>query len=135
MSAGAPCSDAPVTRADGTPGWLLEQLGTTPCALVFVEAETQAARADADGADCGIRGLKVITVGAQASRGTRLADPQGLVRSRYGGAAGVTYLIRPDQHVARALGALSPSPHRNAGRVPGGRKACGSQCAQRASTC
>jgi len=77
MSAGAPCSDAPVTRADGTPGWLLEQLGTTPCALVFVEAETQAARADADGADCGIRGLKVITVGAQASRGTRLADPQG----------------------------------------------------------
>jgi 3-(3-hydroxy-phenyl)propionate hydroxylase len=86
-------------RANGTPGWLLEQLGATPCALVFVEGEAQAARAEADGADCGIGGLKVITVGAQASRGTRLSDPQGLVRSRYGGAAGVTYLIRPDQHV------------------------------------
>ena len=99
MSAGRPCSDAPVMRADGTPGWLLEQLGTTPCAVVFVEGEAQAARAESDGADYGIRGLKVITVGAQASRGTRLSDPQGLVRSRYGGAAGVTYLIRPDQHV------------------------------------
>ena len=99
MKAGRPCSDAPVIRADGTPGWLLEQLGAVPCALVFVEDEAQAARAEADGADCGIRGLNVITVGARATRATGLSDPQGLVRSRYGGAAGVTYLIRPDQHV------------------------------------
>lgn len=99
MKAGRPCSDAPVIRADGTPGWLLEQLGAVPCALVFVEDEAQAARAEADGADCGIRGLKVIPVGARATRATGLSDPQGLVRSRYGGAAGVTYLIRPDQHV------------------------------------
>jgi len=99
MKAGRPCSDAPVIRPDGTPGWLLEQLGAVPCALVFVEDEAQAARAEADGADCGIRGLNVITVGARATRATGLSDPQGLVRSRYGGAAGVTYLIRPDQHV------------------------------------
>jgi 3-(3-hydroxy-phenyl)propionate hydroxylase len=99
MRAGRPCGDAPVIRADGTPGWLLEQLGTVPCALVFVEDEAQAARAEADGADCGIRGLKVITVGAPPIRATGLLDPEGLVRSRYGGAAGVTYLIRPDQHV------------------------------------
>jgi len=99
MRAGRPCSDAPVIRADGTPGWLLEQLGAAPCALVFVDDEAQAARAEADGADCGIRGLKVITVGARAMRATGLSDPEGLVRSRYGDAAGVTYLIRPDQHV------------------------------------
>jgi len=99
MRAGRPCSDAPVIRADGTPGWLLEQLGAAPCALVFVDDEAQRARAEADGSDCGIRGLRVITVGARGTRATGLSDPQGLVRSRYGGAAGVTYLIRPDQHV------------------------------------
>jgi 3-(3-hydroxy-phenyl)propionate hydroxylase len=99
IRAGRPCSDAPVICADGTPGWLLEQLGAVPCALVFVEDEAQAARAETDGAGCGIRDLKVITVGARAMCATGLLDPQGLVRSRYGGAAGITYLIRPDQHV------------------------------------
>jgi 3-(3-hydroxy-phenyl)propionate hydroxylase len=114
MRAGRPCSDAPVIRADGTPGWLLEQLGTVPCALVFVEDEAQTARAEADGAGCGIRDLKVITVGARPIRAAGLSDPQGLVRSRYGGGAGVTYLIRPDQYVLARWPQCDPRAWRTA---------------------
>jgi 3-(3-hydroxy-phenyl)propionate hydroxylase len=96
---GSPCPDAPVTRADGTSGWLLEHLGTRPCALTFVEDEAAAVRVTREGIDCGIPGLAVIPVGACGPHGTGLLDPQRLITSRYGGAAGVTYLIRPDQHV------------------------------------
>jgi hypothetical protein len=46
----------------------------------------------------------VIPVGAYGPHGAGLLDSQRLVTSRYGGAAGVTYLIRPDQHVLRRWG-------------------------------
>jgi len=42
------------------------------------------------------RGAPAAVLGAPEAV---LGDPEGFVRARYGGARGVTYLIRPDQHV------------------------------------
>jgi len=98
MHAGQPCLDAPVRAADGTPGWLLEHLGTAPVALVFAAADAGAGL-EQRAADCGIPGLRVIPIQSSQAQPRVLQDVQGLVASRYGGAAGVTYLIRPDQHI------------------------------------
>ena len=40
--------------------------------------------------------------------GKILGDPEGLARARYDGAPGVTYLIRPDQHVAARFVRFDP---------------------------
>jgi 3-(3-hydroxy-phenyl)propionate hydroxylase len=37
-----------------------------------------------------------------------LVDAEGLLRARYGGADGVTYLVRPDQHVAARFARPDP---------------------------
>jgi 3-(3-hydroxy-phenyl)propionate hydroxylase len=50
-------------------------------------------------------------VNGQASAsaaGVILRDIEGLARARYGGAPGVTYLIRPDQHVAARFARYDP---------------------------
>ena len=98
---GAPCADAPVMRADGRPGWLLEHLGGSFAVLHFSsEAEEPA---DLRGLGNLRPELRLVHVNGQAgasAAGAVLGDPEGLARARYGGAPGVTYLIRPDQHVA-----------------------------------
>ena len=86
MAPGTNCDDAPVTR-DGAPGWLLNQLGEGFTVLTFGEAPVATVSTGNITAD-------VLAIGAQ------LGDPKGLVTSRYDGAPGTTYLIRPDQHVA-----------------------------------
>jgi 3-(3-hydroxy-phenyl)propionate hydroxylase len=101
MVPGATCTDAPVIRADGRPGWLLEHLGGAFTVLHFGSAS--------DG-PVDLRGLgnagpevRLVHVGdlpGPCAAGASLGDPEGLARARYGGAPGVTYLIRPDQHVA-----------------------------------
>ncbi len=98
MHAGQPCLDAPVRAADGTRGWLLEHLGTAPVALVFTAPDTAAGLA-LRAAECGIPGLRVVAVQPAQTQPRALCDEQGLVASRYGGVSGVTYLIRPDQHI------------------------------------
>jgi 3-(3-hydroxy-phenyl)propionate hydroxylase len=87
MRPGTNCTDAPVTRADGRPGWLLEHLGRGFVLLCF--ADTTATEVYAGGV-----AAKVLRVG------TDLIDAEGLIAQRYDARAGTVYLIRPDQHVA-----------------------------------
>ncbi|MBT7645413.1 MAG: FAD-dependent oxidoreductase [Rhodospirillaceae bacterium] len=77
---GSPAVGAPVT-VDGADGWLLDHLGSTFCLLRF-------------GAPLAGVDLPQLCVGAN------LDDPEGLLASRYGGMPGLTYLLRPDQHIA-----------------------------------
>ena len=91
MIPGAPCLDAPARGCNGRDGWLLDHLGGDFVALGF---GTLPATPD------GVRRLIVGDAGD-------IADPQGLIAARYGGAPGVVYLIRPDQHVAARF--LDPS--------------------------
>ncbi len=109
---GMPCEDAPVAGADGRAGWLLDHLGTDPVALVFVANRREAAEIADSVAACGIARLTVLAV-TERFQGDlplpELVDADGLVRARYGGAPGVTYLIRPDQHVLGRWRAWNPS--------------------------
>lgn len=113
--AGVAGIDAPDIGVPGGQRWLLERLGGEFSVLTFV----------ADAADIGrcIAALRehgvdlplwcVLPAGVRpedcAATGETLTDTctvqvlldeQGLLHQRYGGAPGVTYLIRPDQHVA-----------------------------------
>jgi 3-(3-hydroxy-phenyl)propionate hydroxylase len=109
MIPGAPCTDAPVTRAHGHPGWLLEHLGGTFTVVYF--GSEAAGPAD-------LRGLgnlrpppRLVQVNEEPGAtavGKILGDPEGLARARYDGAPGVTYLIRPDQHVAARFVRFDP---------------------------
>ena len=109
MVPGAPCADAPVTRADGRPGWLLEHLGGAFTVLHFgYESELVA---DLRGLGNLRPALRLVQVNEQpgaTAAGEVLGDPEGLARARYGGAPGVTYLIRPDQHVAARFARFDP---------------------------
>ena len=110
MVPGAPCADAPVTRADGRPGWLLEHLGGAFTLLHF-GGESQGP-ADLRGLGNLRPELHLVRVNGQvgaSAAGVVLGDPEGLARARYGGAPGVTYLIRPDQHVAARFARYDPA--------------------------
>jgi 3-(3-hydroxy-phenyl)propionate hydroxylase len=110
MVPGAPCADTPVTRADGRPGWLLEHLGGAFTLLHF-GGESQGP-ADLRGLGNLRPELHLVRVNGQvgaSAAGVVLGDPEGLARARYGGAPGVTYLIRPDQHVAARFARYDPA--------------------------
>lgn len=79
---GDPCVDAPV--GDGDNAWLLPHLGHHFKLLRIPSADDELAPIRIDDATGG--------------ETVALDDDQGLVRTRYG--RGVTYLVRPDQHVA-----------------------------------
>jgi 3-(3-hydroxy-phenyl)propionate hydroxylase len=117
MLPGVPCEDAPVTDAHGVQTWLLNRLGGGPTALVFAEDAAALARIERSVPECGIRALRLVGVAARAG-GTlpewAVIDREGLARSRYGGAAGVTYLIRPDQHVLGRWSGFEPKALRAA---------------------
>ena len=124
MRPGVPCADAPVAAmsvcsgAAGTAGaatathWFLNCLGSRPTAAVFVRDEADAQRIAHSLSGCGIAGLCVLAVADRpigASPLSVVVDRAGLVRTRYGGAPGVTYLIRPDQHVAARWAEWNPA--------------------------
>ena len=88
MVPGAPAADAPVTLPDGTPSWLLSQLGAG--FTVLVAGAVPAALKDVDG-----HGLDVRFLGV----GTDIGDPSGVLAQRYDLRPGTTVLLRPDQHV------------------------------------
>ena len=115
MMPGAPCADAPVIRADGRPGWLLEHLGSAFTLLHF--GSDTAAPPDLRSLGNLRPELRLVHINGQAdasAAGAVLADPEGLARARYGGAPGVTYLIRPDQHVAARFARYDPDAVRRA---------------------
>lgn len=85
MVPGAPLTDAPVQRADGTASWLLRETADDFTLLVFGPVPTWA------------QGLPHVTA---ISMGQDLKDVQGLVQQRLDATLGTAYLIRPDQHVA-----------------------------------
>jgi 3-(3-hydroxy-phenyl)propionate hydroxylase len=102
MLPGTPCADAPICDAAGRAGWLLDALGSRPTALVFIETQAEAAHVAGSSTATGIRDLQVFAVTGRVLPDlglTQLMDCDDLVRARYGGSRGVTYLIRPDQHV------------------------------------
>jgi 3-(3-hydroxy-phenyl)propionate hydroxylase len=88
MVPGAPAADAPVTLPDGTPSWLLAQLGAG--FTVLVAGAVPATLKDVDGHGMDIRFLGV---------GSDIADPSGVLAQRYDLRPGTTLLLRPDQHV------------------------------------
>jgi 3-(3-hydroxy-phenyl)propionate hydroxylase len=83
MIPGAPCLDAPVCDARGQDGWLLGHLGGDFVALGFEMLPPTP------------NGVRRLVVGDRGD----IQDTQGLLAARYNGAPGVTYLIRPDQHI------------------------------------
>jgi len=85
MVPGAPLTDAPVQRADGTASWLLRETADDFTLLVFGPVPAWA------------QGLPHVTA---ISVGQDLKDVQGLVQQRLDATLGTVYLIRPDQHVA-----------------------------------
>jgi 3-(3-hydroxy-phenyl)propionate hydroxylase len=102
MRPGMPCEDAPVDGADGRAAWFLDQLGGGPTAVAFIGNAPDAERIVGSVAACAIEGLRVIAITGRSHAALPLpaiVDRQGLLHARYGGASGVTYLIRPDQHV------------------------------------
>jgi len=88
MGPGAPAADAPVMLPDGTPSWLLAQLGAG--FTVLVAGAVPATLTDVDGHGMDIRFLGV---------GSDIADPSGMLAQRYDLRPGTTVLFRPDQHV------------------------------------
>lgn len=85
MVPGAPLTDAPVQRADGSASWLLRETASDFTLLVFGEVPDWA------------RGLPHVT---PVSVGHDLLDVRGLAQQRLDATPGTAYLIRPDQHVA-----------------------------------
>ncbi|MDD2535185.1 MAG: FAD-dependent oxidoreductase [Macromonas bipunctata] len=85
MVPGAPLTDAPVQRADGSASWLLRETAPDFTLLVFGEVPDWA------------RGLPHVTL---VSVGHDLLDVRGLAQQRLDATPGTAYLIRPDQHVA-----------------------------------
>lgn len=102
MVPGMPCADAPVVGADGRARWLLEFLGGEFVVLTFARRDGDAQQRSAELRTAGFAVTLLVILPADAAVGTEheLIDARGLVDRRYDGRPGVTYLIRPDQHVA-----------------------------------
>jgi 3-(3-hydroxy-phenyl)propionate hydroxylase len=106
---GAPCADAPLTHGDGRPGWLLEHLGGVFAVLRFgAESEGSPDLRGLGNLHPALRLVQVSEQSGATAAGEVLGDTEGLARARYGGAPGVTYLIRPDQHVAARFARFDP---------------------------
>ncbi|MET3498005.1 FAD-dependent oxidoreductase [Variovorax boronicumulans] len=94
MVPGAVAADAPVIRADGKAGWLLQEAaGSAFTAVVFGGGETadRAARAVAEAGAAA--GVPVATVRIP------IDEAHALAARRYDARAGTVYLLRPDQHL------------------------------------
>jgi 3-(3-hydroxy-phenyl)propionate hydroxylase len=104
MRPGTACADAPVTDRQGRPCWLLDHFGGHFTVLGFASDAAglaQLEHAFGTGGPAGGAALLAVTPRPlPGGTAVQVVDAQGLVRSRYGGADGVIYLIRPDQHVA-----------------------------------
>jgi 3-(3-hydroxy-phenyl)propionate hydroxylase len=125
MRPGAAAADAPVTRADGSAGWLLRELGAGFTVIVHSAAgNTAGALREAAAGLPPLRVLQVQARGTAASveaparaidGGTRtLIDTEGLIAERYDLQPGTTYLLRPDQHVCARWRQPSPDALRTA---------------------
>ena len=92
LSPGSPCLDAPIADAEGSDGWLLDQLGGRFSVMSFGGPVSAP-----DGIEQLVISSNVASCGGSISH---IVDRDGLVAQRYGALPGSAYLIRPDQHVA-----------------------------------
>jgi 3-(3-hydroxy-phenyl)propionate hydroxylase len=92
LAPGSPCLDAPVEN--GRSGWLLDHLGGDFAILTIGDEPLS-----------GIDGIRQVIVAGEPRQGA-LHDRAGHARRRYG--AGLSYLIRPDQHVAARFRRADP---------------------------
>jgi len=106
MVPGAPMDDAPM-QINGQPVWLLDCVGNTFMALVYVsDATTVDAAQLAQFAALAAQPIAVEVVLVSERAGTApqgirvLTDRAGRFAERFDAKPGTTYLIRPDQHVA-----------------------------------
>jgi 3-(3-hydroxy-phenyl)propionate hydroxylase len=102
MVPGSPCADAPMLGRQARPRWLLNAFGNEFCVLVFDKDNAAAERYRKMLREAGLKARLVLVLPSQvaATDDDALSDQQGFARERYGGGPGVTYLVRPDQHVA-----------------------------------
>jgi 3-(3-hydroxy-phenyl)propionate hydroxylase len=100
MVPGSAAADAPIVRSDGSPGWLLRELGDGFTALVAGgDASAVLVRSLEDIDIAGIP-LKVLCLAPPGGNAVGCAvDAAGLVAQRYDLRLGTVYLFRPDQHV------------------------------------
>jgi 3-(3-hydroxy-phenyl)propionate hydroxylase len=98
MRPGAPCADAPVASPDGSAEWLLPQLGERFTVMIFAHGASDVP----GGLDRLPEGMTALVVAPNPLDVAHriVVDRDGVVSARYGGQPGVTYLIRPDSHVA-----------------------------------
>lgn len=110
MVPGASCADAPLVDAQGTPQWLLAQLGGRFTGLLFCRAGSALESGTRAALDALARGpvpmhfVAVLDGEGAAPEGLPpgtvvMRDAEGLAAQRYGAQGGAFYLIRPDQHV------------------------------------
>ena len=100
MVPGSAAADAPVVRADGSPAWLLRELGDGFAVLVAAGDDSDALvrSLEAKGATgIPLKVLRLASPGGNAGNG--LVDRAGLAAQRYDLRPGSVYLFRPDQHV------------------------------------
>ncbi|MGH8235459.1 MAG: FAD-dependent monooxygenase [Steroidobacteraceae bacterium] len=102
MTPGTPCVDTPVVRPDRQAAWLLESLGPDFVVMTFASdgRDAQQRMAELSASESRVALLTILPAQATANSPGELQDARGLLRERYGGVPGVTYLIRPDQHIA-----------------------------------
>ncbi len=125
MRPGAAAADAPITRADGSAGWLLRELGEGFTVIVH-GADSRVARRLLEAA-VGLPPLRVLQVQANGTAASveaperaiddgihTLIDTEGLIAERYDLQLGTTYLLRPDQHVCARWRQPSPDALRSA---------------------
>jgi 3-(3-hydroxy-phenyl)propionate hydroxylase len=100
---GSVAADAPLVQADGSPTWLLRELGDGFTALVAVSDERDESDVlvrSLEDVDTGGIPLKVVRLAPPGSTaGDALVDRAGLAAQRYDLRPGTVYLFRPDQHV------------------------------------
>jgi 3-(3-hydroxy-phenyl)propionate hydroxylase len=95
---GTPMPDAPV--ANGTSKWLLNHFGKG-FAILAVETALP------EGLPGGLERVHVSrNPQNRLNDAVTLLDPEGLVAERYG--SGMSYLVRPDQHIAARFAAATP---------------------------
>lgn len=106
MVPGAAMDDAPM-QIDGKSVWLLDHVGNSFMALVFVsdasaiDADQLAQFAELAAQPIAVEVVLISASDASAPQGVRmLTDRAGRFAERFDAAPGTTYLIRPDQHVA-----------------------------------
>lgn len=106
MVPGVPATDAPVRLPDGSPSWLLRQLGPDFTALALIDGSDDKHLARLRNAAGTAGQISVLAVARVPNAGADLIDAEGLIEKRYEMRPGNVLLLRPDQHVC-ARGSLS----------------------------